>query len=459
MLKHNLIARANQLTAPVDRAEGDINQSDGHRLYAEAHPNGTGPLLDEDARWFVHQSLSTPCLNVVSSVAGSVIVDHNGNPILDFHGNSSHQVGHANPAVIEAVKRQLDELVFCPRRFTCEIAVALAKRLACLAPVGEPGVPGRVLFAPAGTAAISTALKLVRYATGRYKTISMHGSFHGATLDAISLGGEAHFREGLGPLLPGCLHVPAYDLTEAGQRSAEMIEQTLEREGDVAAVIAEPMRWTTVVPPPPAYWQRVREACDRHGTLLVFDEIPACLGRTGRMFCTEHFGVRPDILVIGKGLGGGLFPMAATIVRDELNVAGRTSLGHYTHEKSPIGAAAAMATLDVIEQQGLVRRSAQMGARLLDQLRALAHHIGAIGAVRGLGMQLAIELRSNVEPADALAERVLYRCLGEGLSFKVSAGNVLTLSPPLTLSDDEAQTALSILKRAIRLEASATTVG
>jgi len=456
MFDYQRNARADSPPPPVDRAEGDVNLSDDHRSYAEAHANATGPLLAEDARWFLHQSLSTPCLNAASSVSGSYIIDHNGKPILDFHGNSAHQVGHAHPAVIDAVKQQLDALVFCPRRFTCEIAVALAKRLARLAPVGEPGVPGRVLFAPAGTAAVSTALKLVRYATGRYKTISMHGAFHGATLDAISIGGEDHFRDGLGPLLPGCFHVPAYEQADGGEDSAQQIEQTLQREGDVAAVVAEPMRWTTVVPPPASYWRRVREACDRHGALLVFDEIPACLGRTGRMFCAEHFGVRPDVLVIGKGLGGGLFPIAATVVREELNVAGRTSLGHYTHEKSPVGAAAAMATLDIIEKQGLVHRSQQMGARLKDQLSEIAQGTHAIAEVRGLGMQLAVELRSATEPATALAERVLYRCLRNGLSFKVSAGSVLTLSPPLTLSEDEAQSALSILKHAIRVESDAS---
>lgn len=439
---------------PTDRSEGDVNLSDRHRAYAWSHRDTTHALLEEDARYFLHQSLSSPCLNAAQSVTGSFIYDRNRRAILDFHGNSTHQVGHANPAVIDAIKRQLDELTFCPRRFTCSVAVELARRLAHLAPVGEAGTPGRVLFAPAGTVALSTALKLARYATGRYKTISMAGSFHGATIDAISVGGERLFREGLGPLLPGCLHVPGYDASDMGRRSADLIAETLEREGDIAAVIAEPMRWTTVVPPTPGYWQAVREACDRHGALLVFDEIPACLGRTGKLFCTEHFGVRPDILVIGKGLGGGVVPMAAMIAREDLNVAGQTALGHYTHEKSPIGAAAALATLDVIARDGLVARAADRGRALLVELDAMRASLPAIAAVRGLGLQLAVELGSDREPTAALAERVLYRCLSNGLSFKVAAGRIITLTPPLTVSDDELSTALKVLADAIRIESS-----
>ncbi|MBT7028162.1 MAG: aspartate aminotransferase family protein, partial [Verrucomicrobia bacterium] len=355
---------------------------------------------------------------------------------MDFHGNSVHQVGHAHPKVIEAVKRQLDELAFCPRRFTNQSALALAERLAKLA----PGNLAKVLFAPGGTAAIGIAMKLARYATGRHKTISMRDSFHGASLDAISIGGEALFRDGLGPLLPGCFHVDWPSATA----DAEAIEKILVEEGDVGAVIAEPMRCTTINRPPDAYWRRVRELCNRHGALLIFDEIPLALGRTGRMFCCEHSGVTPDILVLGKGLGGGVMPMAATIARTDLDIVPQRALGHYTHEKSPVGAAAALATLDVIESENLLEHSSKLGAEILEQLRKLQQRHNTIIDVRGLGLAMGVEVSSP-----DTAECILHDCLENGLSFKVSDGTVLTLTPPLTITDEQISRALSILDKAL----------
>ena len=167
----------------------------------------TQRLLDEDARYFLHQSLSTPCLNALQSCQGAWIEDVEGRRYLDFHGNNVHQVGFGHPRVIAAIKQQIDTLSFCTRRYTCEPAIALARKLAELA----PGDLQRVLFAPGGTSAIGMALKLARIATGRFKFISMWDSFHGASLDAISVGGEAMFRNGVGPLLPGCEHVPPPD--------------------------------------------------------------------------------------------------------------------------------------------------------------------------------------------------------------------------------------------------------
>ena len=202
---------------------------------------------------------------------------------MDFHGNNVHQVGFGNPDVIAAIKRQLDELPFCTRRYTNRVAVDLAKKLVALA----PGDLNRVLFCPGGAEAVGIAVKLARVATGRHKTVSMWDSFHGATLDAISIGGEAVFRRDMGPLLPGTEHVPPPDeyrcVFGCHRRGgcdlicADYIEYILEKEGDIAAVIAEPIRSTPYIPTP-GYWQAVREACDRHGALLIFDEIPHCLG-------------------------------------------------------------------------------------------------------------------------------------------------------------------------------------
>jgi 4-aminobutyrate aminotransferase len=221
-------------------------------------------------------------------------------------------------------------------------------------------------------------------------------------------------------------------------------------QGDVAALIAEPIRWTTVELPPPGYWKRVRELCDRHGVLLIFDEIPSAMGRTGKMFACEHFAVVPDMLVIGKGLGGGIFPMAALIVRRSLDIVGDRALGHYTHEKSSVGCAAALATLDCLVDEHLIEASAKLGAYALKRLEALRERYPLIHEVRGLGLHLGIELRRDGEPACDEADTVMYHSLSQGLSYKVGGGCVLTLCPPLTISREELDTALDIVEAGIQ---------
>jgi 4-aminobutyrate aminotransferase len=297
------------------------------------------------------------------------------------------------------------------------------------------------------------ALRLARAASGRFKTISMWDAFHGASLDAASVGGERMFRGDIGPLLPGTEHVPPPDAARCALgcggrcdlRCAGYVEYVLEKEGDVAAVVAEPVRSTPAIPHP-EYWPRIRAACDRAGALLIFDEIPQCLGRTGRMFAAEHWDVVPDILVLGKGLGGGILPMAAIVTRPELDVMADRALGHYTHEKNPVTSAAALAAIECIERDGLVERARVLGAHALARMGDLAARHRLIGDVRGLGLLMGIALvRDTGEPAGAEAERVMYRALERGLSFKVSAGNVLTLTPPLVITREELDRALGIV--------------
>ncbi len=425
--------------------EGDVNLSPNHAVWLSEHVDDeTRTLLDEDSRWFLHQSLSTPCLDVIERAEGIYLINTAGRRIMDFHGNAAHQLGYGHPRVVDAIQQQLQTLPFCPRRYTNRVAIDLAKKLASLA----PGDLNKVLFAPGGTTAIGMALKLARHVTGRHKTVSMWDSFHGASLDAISIGGEAQFRRGVGPLLPGTEHVPPPSMArrffgddaDAPMRLADYIDYVLAVQGDVSAVIAEPMRWTTVEAPPPGFWQRVRESCDRHGALLIFDEIPSGLGRSGTMFVTEQTGVVPDMLVIGKGLGGGVFPLAALIARENLDVLQDRAIGHYTHEKSSVGCAAALATIAVVEDDNLVGKAATLGAEALAVLsEKLAGH-SAVRAVRGTGLYFGIE----VESAE-LADAMLYRCLERGLSFKIGGGTVITLCPPLTITEDELYRAFDIV--------------
>ena len=434
-------------------SEGDVNRSPLRAAWRASLDAETRALLDADERAFLHQSLSTPCLDVIERAEGSWLIDVEGRRILDFHGNSVHQLGHGHPRVVEAIKGELDRLPFSPRRYTNRTAIALAERLGEVAPAPL----SKILLAPSGAAAIGMALKLARYATGRHKTLSMWDSFHGANLDTISVGGEAIFRRDLGPMMPGTEHLPPLHLAaklfgpdRPFERLADYIDYVLEVQGDVSALLAEPMRWTTVEPPPTGFWARVRDSCTRHGTLLIFDEIPSGMARTGTMFVCEQAGATPDILVIGKGLGGGIMPMAAIVADPKLDCAPQAALGHYTHEKSPVGCAAALATLDTIRDEGLIARAQALGRAGLERLAAIKTRHARVHDVRGVGAFFGLEL-GGVTPqeAQAQADRLMYACLRRGLSFKLGGGTVATLCPPLTIEAADFDHALDIVDEAL----------
>jgi 4-aminobutyrate aminotransferase len=403
-------------------------------------------------------------MSAISKSEGIWIEDMDGRRYMDFHGNSVHHIGYGHPRLKQAITKQMDELPFAPRRFACDVATDLAEKLADI----SPGNLRKVLFATGGSDAIEMALKIARVATGRFKTLSFWDSFHGAGFGASSIGGEQLFRLGaIGPLLPGAEHVPSFDTyrnpfgiehsretpreDEVGDMVANLIAFTLQKEGDVAAVIAEPNRAVPYIPPP-GFWKKVRAACNEAGALLIFDEIPTGLGKTGKMFACDHDEVVPDILVMGKALGGGIVPIAATLCQPELDVCEEFALGHYTHEKNPVSCRAALTTIDIIEDEGLVENTATVGAWALERMNDMMDTHQAIGDVRGRGFLLGLDLvrdRASKEPADDLAEEVFYRCLENGLSFKISMGCVLTLTPSLITTRDQMETALGIIDTAL----------
>ncbi len=419
----------------------------------------THALLDRDAAAFLHQSVSTPCLSAIRKAEGIFIEDLAGRRYMDFHGNNVHHIGYGHPRLKRAIAEQMDELPFTPRRFTSAPAVQLAETLGRIA----PGTLSKVLFTTGGSDAVEVAIKVARAATGRFKTLSFWDAFHGAGFGASSVGGEALFRSGPhGPLMPGAEHVAPFgsfncpyggtNAQESGDACARMIDYVLGRDGDFAAFIAEPMRAVPYVAPP-GFWQKVRDACDRTGTLLIFDEIPTGLGKTGTMFSCDHDGVVPDILVLGKGLGGGILPIAATICRPELDIGGDWAFGHYTHEKNPVTARAALETIAIIEEDRLVENAACVGGAALERLRGWMDDIEAVGDVRGRGFLIGVELvedRATKVPARDLAERTMYAALERGLSFKTTMGNVLTLTPPLVTTEAQMDQALDILLEALK---------
>ena len=443
--------------ASHNRTEGDINLSEARSdWYAVMSDPETVSYLEEDAAHFLHQSLSTPCLDVLASCEGIYLTDIQGKTYMDFHGNNVHQLGYRNPYIIEKLKEQLDILPFSPRRYTNIPAIELAKKLGNLL----PGNLNRVLFAPGGTSAISMALKLARIVTGKHKVVSLWDSFHGASLDAISAGGELDFRKDMGPLMPGVERIPPpmtyrgpFANTGNGDLAyADYLEYVIEKEGDIGAFLIETIRNTDVQIPSQAYWDRVREICTKHKVLLILDEIPIAFGRTGKMFAFEHYDIEPDIICLGKGLGGGVMPMAAIVARDTHNIAQSVSLGHFTHEKSPLGSVAALAMLDYMEQNHILEKVQEDAVFMASELQKLQDKFPLIGDVRGVGLLWGIELvrdKDTKEKAVKEAEIVMYECLKNGLSFKVSQGNVLQLSPPLIISREQLREALLILENAL----------
>lgn len=440
--------------------EGDLNTSSLRAEWQRQHLNrATHDLLQRDAAVFMHQSVSTPCLSAVRRVHGIYIEDLSGRTYMDFHGNNVHHIGYQHPRLIQAIKDQLDSLSFAPRRFTCEPAVALAEKLTSLA----PGNLNRILLAPSGNDAIEMALAYARAATGRHKTISFWDAYHGAGFGARSIGGEAMFRSGrIGPLLPGSEHIPpfgdyrnAWGVREgSGDLCARMIRYVLEKEQDVAAVVAEPTRAVPYIPPP-GFWRQVRRACDEFGAKLIFDEIPTGLGKTGKFFSCEWEGVIPDILVTGKSLGGGILPVAAMIARDDLNILGDYAYGHYTHEKNPVICRAALETIQIILDEQLVENALRVGEVALNRLREMQSRFEPIGDVRGRGCLFGVELvrdRETRDPDNHLADAILYQCLERGLSFKTTMGNVLTFTPPLVTTPEQMHQAMDILEKAFSVQ-------
>lgn len=444
----------------MEPTEGDLNtdaaRTEWNAWRAARSTPEAASLLEEDGRLFLHQALSSPCLDVIERAEGSALITADGRRLIDFHGNGVHHVGYGHPRVVEAVRRQIGVLPFCVRRYTNRSIVALAERLVSLAP---PGLT-RVLFAPGGAEAVSMAIKLARVATGRAGVLGFEGAFHGATMEAISAGGEAIFREGLGGLFAGDRQVlppaaRAWGSCEAGDtaRCLREIEGALAA-GRFAALLAEPIRATSALTPSAGFWEGVRDLCTRYGTLLIFDEIYAGLGRTGRWWAGGHWNAAPDIMVCGKALGGGIVPMAAMVAREDLNVAGTGAIGHFTHEKSPVGAAAALAVLDVIEEEGLVARAATLGEQVVAFWRGRARTQPAIVDVRGRGLLMGVDLRAPGGDEGAsrdLASRAMYEAMRLGVNLKVSGGTTLTLTPPLNISANDLQMGLDALARAVDL--------
>ncbi len=442
----------------ISREQGDINTGDERLKYWKRNLGKRArEIFEADRKYFLQQALSTPVLNVLKKTDGIYIEDCDGRRYIDMHGNGVHNAGFSNPEVVRAVKKQLDDcLAFTPRRYTNEPAVRLAEKLVEITPDGLD----KTLFCPGGSEANEMALSLAKQVTGNFRTISFWDSFHGAGYAASSVGGEEHFKGGQGPMVPGAFKVefPNYYRNPWGFEAEEQVDNEclrqmeiiFKREPGVAAVLGEPVSATPVVPGK-NFWIRVKEMAHKYGAMLIFDEVIEGFGRTGKMFACEHF-VTPDILVLGKSMGGGLVPFAGIVTKSEYDVLPHRSIGHYTHEKNPLCSAAGLAEIEYIENNNLVENSRIVGEYAMEMFNELKEKHPLIGNVAGVGCHIGIDLvKDRVSKVRAVreAESVMYKCMERGLAFKLIESNIITLRPSIIISREEMGWCIDTIEEAL----------
>jgi 4-aminobutyrate aminotransferase len=381
---------------------------------------------------------------------GSWIVDVDGRRFLDFgSGIAVTNVGHCHPKVVAAIQQQAAALIHTSVVVHHQRNVELAERLVALTPfLDDP----QVFFCNSGAEAVDGAIKLARRVTGRPGLVAFSGAFHGRTMGATSLTtAKPKYRDGYGPLLPGVHHAP-YGAPAPGGAGAALgdLDGLLARApaSEIAAMIVEPVLGEGGYVVPPAAWLAgLRERCDAHGILLIFDEVQCGVGRTGRPFAAETFGVAPDVLLFAKGIASGL-PLGGIVAPRRLMSRWPTGTHGSTFGGNPVACAAALATLDVVEEGDLCHRARVLGERAMRSLRDLQRRApDVVVDVRGVGLMIGIEL-----PDRATAAAVSRRCL-ESQLIVLTCGpedNVLRLAPPLTIADDELDLGLDVLERAVR---------
>ena len=397
-------------------------------------------VIEQDER-YSSPSLTRVYPLVVSHGEGAVLEDVDGNRFLDFNaGIAVNAAGHNHPDVNAAIHAQVDACVhYCSSDFYHPTYAELCERLAGSVPAGMG--PSRVFLANSGTEAVEAAIKLARHHTGRPNVIAFYGAFHGRSLGSLSLtSSKAKYRSGFGIVTPGAYHAPfAFDGEVTG---ADYIEQVLFRHmtepGDVAAIFVEPVQGEGGYIVPPAGWlQSLRDLCDRHGILLVMDEVQSGIGRTGRMWACEHDGVAPDIITAGKGLASGM-PLSAIIARDEIMQWAPGKHGS-TFGGNPVACAAALATLDLVESE-LAANTAARGEQLLAGLRAMQDRFPIIHEVRGRGLMIGFDLVDHDMAADF--ERA---CFERGLLVLTCGQRGVRMAPPLVVTEEQCETALRIV--------------
>jgi 4-aminobutyrate aminotransferase / (S)-3-amino-2-methylpropionate transaminase / 5-aminovalerate transaminase len=401
---------------------------------------------------YVARGVATPRL-VVASAEGSRVTDADGRTFLDFAGGIACQnTGHRFEPVVTAIHEQVDRYLHqCFMVGTYEPYVEVCRRLAELSPCR--GAEQKSLLLNSGAEAIENAVKIARAATTRPAVVVFENAFHGRTLLTMTMTSKVVYKRGFGPFAPEVYRAPApYPYRGVTTDDAiHALERLFKAEVDpetVACVVLEPVQGEGgFIPMTPDFPPRLRELCDAHGILYVDDEVQSGVGRTGPMWAIEHYATEPDLLVSGKSIGGGL-PLAGVTGRAEVvDAVAPGGLGG-TFGGNPVACAAAVAVLDAVAEPEFQRRSEELGRLLRAGLEGIASRVPAVGEVRGLGPMLALEL---VEPSPSLAAATVEAAYERGLLLLSCGiyGNVLRLLPPLTLTDEDAETGLAILEESL----------
>jgi acetylornithine/N-succinyldiaminopimelate aminotransferase len=405
------------------------------RIFFAFKPWGREKMTNAEIVELTHQHLVNiyGCLPIAFVEGrGPYLTDGDGNRYLDFFcGLAVTSLGHCHPAVVAAIKAQAEKLIHVSNVFHTEPTARLAERLS--------GMFGgaKVFFANSGAEVNEAAIKLARHwgseDGGRFEIIAMQNSFHGRTMATLSATGQEKYHHGFQPMLPGVTLVDFDDL--------EAVEAAVNDR--TAAVLVEPIQGEggVVTPKTPDYLARLRKLCDRHKLLLMFDEVQVGIGRTGKMFAHEHFGVTPDVMTLAKALGGGL-PIGAMLARPEVAATLTPGTHGTTFGGNPVACAAALAVLDTLEKERVLDNATAIGNYLMAELRSIAETNSRIVEVRGTGMIIGVVLKDEARP-------VVDACLKERLILNATAGNVLRLLPPLNLTLEQAQEGIAIIRRAL----------
>jgi 4-aminobutyrate aminotransferase len=419
-------------------------------------------LIARDQK-FVSPSYTRDYPLVMAGGQGAVVEDVDGNRFLDCAaGIAVTSTGHAHPDVVKAIVEQAQRyLHMSGTDFYYEPQVQLAEAMSQIVPI-TGGV--KTFFGNSGTEAVEAAVKLAKYHTKRFGIIAFLGSFHGRTMGSLSMtSSKVTQRRGFGPLLPGVYHAPypnpyrppvGMSAESCGEACVDWIEHQILTQlispDEVAAVVVESIQGEGgYVVPPVEFHQRLRALTTKHGIMLVTDEVQSGMGRTGKMFGIEHFGVEPDILATAKGIASGM-PLGVCCARADV-MDWPPGAHASTFGGNPVSCAAAVATIKLL-RDSLVANAAATGSVLLEGAKALMDKHGIIGDVRGKGLMIGIELvKSKATKERAIAERdaVVLRCFHKGLLVLGAGRNAIRLSPPLTLTKDQARTALELLDAAI----------
>ncbi|MDE2304084.1 MAG: acetyl ornithine aminotransferase family protein [Gammaproteobacteria bacterium] len=417
-------------------------------------------LIERDAQ-VVSPSYPRDYPFVMSHGIGAEVWDVDGNRFLDFAaGIAVCSTGHSHPRVVGAVKDAADRFLHISSDFWHEGQVRLAERIASLAPLGEPVMS---FFAQSGTESVEAALKLARYATGRSRFIGFLGGFHGRTMGSLSFTASKYTQQkGFFPTMPGVTHVPypnpyrpLFRGPDQGEATLRYIEETLFASNvppsEVAAILVEPIQGEGgYVVPPDGFLAGLRTLCDRHGILLIFDEVQSGVGRTGRMFACEHWGVAPDIMTLAKGLGSGL-PIGMVAARKSVMQRWPRGAHGNTYGGNPLCCAAALATLELVETE-YCANAARVGGHFMRRLHELAARHEVIGEVRGKGLMIGMELVSDRElrqPAKSLCDRVITRAFHNGLLLLSCGQSTVRFMPPLMIGESDVDEAVEILEASL----------